>query len=362
MFILVILFGLPAVLILIDFINFIVSGRRLYGPGTNLTLEIATFIVLPAVYLFLFDGKVNDCCGDTATFSPPHKLYIYTLIIICVLNYFYSSLHKGRSGPVPEVIKNSILLISLVFNIFIARQIDGEFLWLFGNAPIIMLLIMQLIKNHRSFLALNNEGPSGSAGFMETCAWKILMLKPFIKITFLFVLCLPLLSIITAFLMIFGQKPDSAIRAFTDTYRQGFSELDHLCDNVACGGHYLCSVAAKGHKKLVKPRRLGLRNGQLITCNRQLLIANAFEDMLQEKFPALHRYIRNRYNKVGNYIHKYYHFFNIKIVSDFTYILMKPAEWIFLLALYCVDEKPENRIEKQYLHPADRQIADLYTR
>jgi hypothetical protein len=40
-------------------------------------------------------------------------------------------------------------------------------------------------------------------------------------------------------------------------------------------GHYLCTVSAKGHKKLVKPIRAGIRRGSRISVNHQLLIANA---------------------------------------------------------------------------------------
>ena len=96
--------------------------------------------------------------------------------------------------------------------------------------------------------------------------------------------------------MLFGQKPDSVIRAFTETYKHGFSQWDYKCDNVTCGGHYLCSVAAKGHTQIIKPERFGVRNGGRIICNRQLLISNAFEDLMQEMFPSLHRVIRQQYN------------------------------------------------------------------
>ena len=36
---------------------------------------------------------------------------------------------------------------------------------------------------------------------------------------------------------------------------------------------------------------------------------------------------------------------------DVIYYLMKPLEWIFLLVLYLVDRKPENRIALQYIPP-----------
>lgn len=155
--------------------------------------------------------------------------------------------------------------------------------------------------------------------------------------------------IIFPILILIGQQPDSLIKSFTDTYGHGFSKLTYQCDNIECGGHFLCSVGAKGHYNVVKPIRYGERNRGKIICNRQLLISNAFEDYIQNKFPKKHQLIRKNYNKVGNLVHRYYGIFNIKIISDIVYLLMKPLEWFFLTVLYCVDQKPENRIHKQYL-------------
>ena len=127
-----------------------------------------------------------------------------------------------------------------------------------------------------------------------------------------------------------------------------------MCDNVQCGGHYLCSVAANGHKKIVKPVRTGERNGNKIICNRQLLISNAFEELIEQRFPRLHRIIRNNYDRVGDIVHRNGDIFSNKYFADFIYVLMKPLEWIFLLVLYAADKNPENRIEQQYLRKADR--------
>ena len=43
-----------------------------------------------------------------------------------------------------------------------------------------------------------------------------------------------------------------------------------LCENVMCGGHFLCSVGANGHEKIVRPQRIGYRNGNLIICRNQV--------------------------------------------------------------------------------------------
>ncbi|MBI3883044.1 MAG: hypothetical protein HY305_02195, partial [Sphingobacteriales bacterium] len=114
------------------------------------------------------------------------------------------------------------------------------------------------------------------------------------------------------------------------------------------------------HSAIVKPQRLGIRLGNPIICNRQLLISNAFEDLLQEKLPVSHKIIRKNYDKVGDCVHRYYNIFNNKFVADFVYVIMKPLEWIFLLTLYTFDKNPENRIAKQYVSYQDRKSIDNY--
>jgi hypothetical protein len=155
---------------------------------------------------------------------------------------------------------------------------------------------------------------------------------------------------------LFGQKPDSFIRAFTDTYKHGFSQLDYECLNVSCGGHFLCSVAAMGTPALVKPTRKGWRHGNPIQCNRQLLIANAFEDWLMEKFPTTHHLLRTQYNRVGKLIHAYYGVFERTWVSNLVYVFMKPLEYFFLICLYLFDRFPERRIAMQYLETSHQQL------
>ena len=347
--IIIILFFFPSLLLVIEFVKFLATKKRLYNNWVTRVLEITTTVGLPIVYLFMIDESKNDCCSDSATFSPDHKLTIYVLISISIIAYFYSSFKKNISSPIIEVLTNSILLFAFVFNIIIAFQVE-QILWFFGNLPIGILFYYQLIENHKAFIEFNISNSYEPVNSFEKIAWKILTLKLYFKIPLLFILCLPILTIITSLLLLFGQKPDSIVRAFTDTYKHGFSELDYLCDNVQCGGHFLCSVAAKGHIIVVKPTRYGERNGNKIICNRQLLIANAFEELIEQKLPKSHRIIRHQYNKIGFVIHRHYHIFNNKFISDFIYILMKPLEIFFLLTIYTFDKRPENRIAKQYLN------------
>ncbi|MBS1653949.1 MAG: hypothetical protein JSU05_03820 [Bacteroidetes bacterium] len=218
----------------------------------------------------------------------------------------------------------------------------------------VSLLILELYRNHQLILADTNNWDTSILSSSQNVVLTLLKSSWFIKFPLLLFVCLPLLVILSSMLLLVGQKPDSFIRAFTDTYKHGFSQLDYLCDNVSCGGHYLCSVAANGHEKVVKPIRTGERGGGKIICNRQLLISNAFEEIIEERFPALHRFIRRNYDKMGDLIHRNYKLFSNRYFSDAIYYLMKPLEWIFLIVIYLVDRKPENRIESQYLSAKDR--------
>ena len=354
MIFLFILIGLPALIILIDFLGFLFTGHQILNKVLLRMTEVAALIILPLVYGEF--GKENDCCDlDSAVFSPEHQLTILIIILLCLAAYFYSSYRIKIATPVIEMVVNSLLFIGIVLNIFIAIHTKEPWLAIGGNMPIIILAILVLVKNQRAFITYSQDLEFFPTNEFEKFAWKVLNLKPILKFPVILIICLPILLILTGLLLLLGQKPDSIVRAFTDTYKHGFSQWDYKCDNVQCGGHYLCSVAANGHRKIVKPQRRGIRMGHNIICNRQLLISNAFEDLIQDKLPFLHKPIRRQYNKVGNFIHRYYYIFNNKFLSDFIYILMKPLEWFFLLTLYTFDRKPENRIAKQYLSNTDRQ-------
>ena len=159
-----------------------------------------------------------------------------------------------------------------------------------------------------------------------------------------FGLMIPIIVVCEILYIINGQGPDGFIKAFTDTADWTFSKQtppppkEHE-------GHYLCTVATGGHEKVVKPQRYGIRRGQKIIVNRQLLVANAFEDLIQECCPKLHRAVRNFYDKHGYPVSKH---ITTKSRADIVYILMKPLELLFITTLYLFDKDPENRIAVQY--------------
>lgn len=171
---------------------------------------------------------------------------------------------------------------------------------------------------------------------------------------------LPLLGIMICLLKLFGQDYDAIIKMWTETSDWTLSvkgePTKHIVNiiegEVDNDGHYLCTVAAGGHSKLVKPQRKGSRHGHKIIVNRQLCVANAFEQILEENTPCLHKAIRNFYNTYGLPIAK---LIKRPLTADVIYILMKPLEWMFLMILYLTDAEPEKRIAVQYLPKKDRE-------
>lgn len=160
-----------------------------------------------------------------------------------------------------------------------------------------------------------------------------------------FLIMWPLLGILICILVLFGQQPDGIIKAWTETSDWNLSNRT-APQNIVYDEHYLCTVAAGGHKKVVKPIRLGVRNGHQVIVNRQLCAANAFEQILEEKMPELHQRIRHFYDTYGFPIAKRIH---SPLTADMIYFVMKPLEWFFVGVIYFCDVKPENRIAVQYL-------------
>ena len=259
--------------------------------------------------------------------------------------------------PLMMTLSLIFIIIGIVLNFIVLLQIsehtppfleffghidDDDIQFLFLFAPVCSIIIGSLLI----YKAMSQE-------ISETCertySNKFLnILNTFLaaksrKPGWIIVLLFPVLFIVTLFLILFGQDPDSIVKVFTDTATWRLSQhippppLDHN------GGHYLCTVAASGHPKIVKPLRIGQRNGRPIIVNRQLLIANAFEEMIQDFSPKLHSIIRRNYDKYGYNLSKK---INTEQLSNLTYFLMKPLEWGFLLCLYLFCSKPEQKINR----------------
>lgn len=155
---------------------------------------------------------------------------------------------------------------------------------------------------------------------------------------------IPITGLLMIICIIFGQGPFGIIKAFTETSDWAYSTMISP-PPIEYEGHYLCTVAVNGHEKVVKPTRLGIRHGVKIGVNRQLCVANAFEQLIEDKAPRFHKWVRHVYDKYGYPISKH---ITTKLRADLVYIAMKPLEWLFLITLYLFDNDPESRIAVQY--------------
>lgn len=297
--------------------------------------------------LYFTGGKYTD----GGTYSPISFESLPTFITICivaVISYILLRFFSKRLSPIIASLCYGGLFLGFCMTVVLTVQFWRDIL----NFQTILFLLfpynyvlcsIRLIRNTVSEYTEQIANTNYNNKFLKLCKTILSKSASFMMISFL--MAIPLLLVVIIILILFGQQPDSVIKMFTETAEWTLSQkippprLDY-------DGHYLCTVAACGDEKVVKPLRAGKRNSQLIIVNRQLLVANAFEDLIAERTPRLHKLIRNTYDRLGLPISKY---ITTKRRSNIVYFIMKPFEWLFLLVLYTFDTKPENRIHRQYL-------------
>ena len=277
-------------------------------------------------------------------------LTICIFILVSILGYLVLRFVKiNKLSPLALVLAMSALYIgAIVAGVWIGQvlKIDAKNLILILFPLNVIVIFIKVIKD--VIIKWNSEYKDNKRVLKDNklinLCNKILnnaLNWPWLALVFM----VPLLGILIGVLAVFGQAPDSVIKAFTETAEWNLS-TKLPAQSLESNGHYLCTVAAGGHKEIVKPIRLGRRGGKYIVVNRQLCIANAFEQIIEEKTPKFHYVVRSFYDKYGYPVAKH---INSKYTADFVYFLMKPLEWIFLIVIYLFDNKPENRIAIQYL-------------
>lgn len=320
--------------------------------GSTITSWIIFFIGLQ-IFSEPYYKAIDPLDSDYSPFSTKH---ILTLIVFFLLSIraLYVLWKKGKNiPPLKLIIYVTAIIIGIFISCFVIFQLlernEGEndinnlFRYVMIYTPInhiiISILLLYKIIKQESTYSFDRKFKNLFLNFLN----QKLINSSFISVWTLIIL-LPFYLIITLILILFGQDYDSLVRVFTDTSTWHFSQKAHppYLDHT---GHYLCTVAACGDPKIVKPLRLGVRHGNTIIVNRQLMIANAFEDILHQKYPVFHKFIRENYDKYGYPLSKK---INTKFWSNFTYIMMKPLEWIFLFTLYLMTNNPEKLIKKQY--------------
>ena len=283
-----------------------------------------------------------------------HMLTILTLLAWALLSFWLVRISGKPLPPLPTVLCISGLetgaFLAVVFIVQLLPHLT-EGLWLpFDTFYMVLfplnylLTVPRLLRQviQKQITRLEAAPPDSGKRFVCLCHRVLSRSRSWVLAGFL--LALPLLAVLLGILILFGQAPDAAVRAFTETSDWALSQKISP-PPIEYDGHYLCTVAVGGHPKLVKPTRYGVRHGKRIVVNRQLCVANAFEQLIMERSPRLHRAVRSFYDTHGYPLSQK---LTTPFRADVTYLLMKPLEWFFLLCLYTFDPKPENRIAIQY--------------
>jgi hypothetical protein len=358
------LVGIPAFLTMVNLYN--LFFKKKWGLDFSGTMTIVLGISYTLALYAFWDPKdwsqsivVGGADFDFhAPFSGTYQLTFSSIIILAIVAYFLLASLETKLPPLALVLCVSAMYIGCIFSIFIILQltknindcstaspVDGYLMCLLPLNYIILSLSMIIRLIPKVIAKIPEHDPKNTF-----TSWLRRILKRTYGLPLLaLIMLVPLVGIFIAVLFVFGQQPDSAIKVFTETSDWLFSTKISPAP-IPNEGHYLCTVAAGGHKKIVKPIRYGERRGNKIIVNRQLCIANAFEDLVQKRTPRFHHLVRHIYDTYGYPISK---FIRTPLAADITYFIMKPLEWIFLIVLYLFDEKPENRIALQYLPRKD---------
>ena len=317
--------------------------------------------ILEGLYIAVVKDATGSDWSEVLTNSETHTpiftgagLTICVLCFIGLIGYYYLRICSLKKiPPLLAVFSISAMYIWLVVIVIFTVQVFGsggmvgrysDLYLLIYPFCIACIIVRTILCKVREWNELEMERGKIQNNVILNFLDKILSNSRLWPI-YALVLMLPLLGIIIAILLLFGQAPDSVIKAWTETADWTLS-LKEAPQNIYYDEHYLCTVAAGGHKKIVKPIRRGIRHGHEVIVNRQLCIANAFEQILEEKTPRFHKLVRGIYDRYGFPIAR---LIKSKWMADIIYILMKPLEWIFLIVIYMTDVHPENRIATQYM-------------
>lgn len=339
-------------------LGYVVYKQARKGVATPVKTLEYVFIVSFALSLLLFcfglmvcgadyDKAIDIVDGGYTPFASRHLLSLMTFFILAIVGLLMLWLKGRRMPPLLFVLMLIFILIGIPISAVVFVQIshsteayDG---WLFGFLPFVYIItavavickcVVEEVSTANDKVYRNKLLNYLNQKMAKTAH------QPF----YVLALLIPVFVIILAILILFGQEADSMAKVFTETTTWRFSTKTHppFLDHQ---GHYLCTVAVCGDPEVVKPLRLGIRHGHEIIVNRQLLIANAFEELIQENLPSAHRVIRGFYDQYGYPLSK-------KITSqqgsNLVYRLMKPLEYFFLLCLYLCSMRPEEKIAKQY--------------
>ncbi|WP_074904834.1 DUF6688 domain-containing protein [Paenibacillus algorifonticola] len=361
------LFAFPIISLLLMVRSWLVIETAALKKGHIKIAEVLCFIIMVCLVLGGFYLNSNGVEGGMplhqyektglsydsyASLSNKHILSIFILFLLSTIAYGVLQNKRGKLSPLIFTVSTILLIANILFTfVYFTHTISIESFFDFqapmqlGYAMLSFLYITELKHSANAFMhSAQHEEIVYSSKWLRFMQY---FRQKYSRLPLLWSIALfPVILVVQLLLVLFGQRPDSFIRVFLDTSSFHYSQLPAPPPIIVPGdGHYLCTVSVRGHRKIVKPLRAGLRHGSRIVVNRQLLVANAFENIIEQYAPRAHKIIRYCYDKYGYPLSRH---INQPWSADVVYLLMKPLEWFFLTVLYTVDRNPENRIHRQY--------------
>jgi len=339
--------------------------ERLKSDSTKIekSLGVLSFLTFVA-FVFVLKYHSTPYFKDIDPFIEPcyspisykHSGGIILIHILSLVSMFQLFVKEFKLPPLQITLFIVMLVLGVLNNSQFLYQISEHdtsniHLWSDDNTnillslyPIILIIIAFgiLYKLIRNKAKLNTELTYKNK-WLNLINTKLVQTQnlPFYSI----LITIPFLIILLLLLMLFGQDTESLSKVYSETATWKYSQHIHPPTVDDRHGHYLCTVAAYGNPIIVKPIGIGRRNNRTIIINRQLQIANAFENIIERISPECHGVIRTNYDKYGiNLAIR----INNERLSNLTYILMKPIEWMFLICLYLYFVEPEKVINEQY--------------
>lgn len=326
-------------------------------------LTLGLGLVYTPVYLCFirdvcFGADWNVTLANTETHTPIATWHLPTVMVLALVGLvgylLLTYVPLAKLPPLPIVLSMAGMYLACGEGIlFVLQVLDQPAHFWLALLPLNLLLITARTIRYKitQWNALKPEQRAFSSPLLRWC--NSILCKSKLWPLLAFLLMWPLLGVLICLLVLLGQSPSAAIRAWTETSDWNLSQKI-APQNIYYDDHYLCTVAAGGHRKLVRPLRMGVRHGHRVIVNRQLCVANAFEQILEEKTPRFHRVVRRFYDNYGFPVARLIH---SPYLADVIYLLMKPLEWLFLAVLYCADPRPEDRIAVQYTGKSVKDFA-----
>ncbi|MDB4931571.1 MAG: hypothetical protein JWM10_4055 [Myxococcaceae bacterium] len=338
------------------------------GGGYRIAAEVLVLALLPAWGLALNYGMLNASCRTTncdpgpAMFRVLGARGVVGLVVLHAVTALAFAVSRRRPAKLPpgaELAVHALLVVGVALQLALAAQL-ADLLWGLVIFPVALPVIApfaSVAMYLRELVArLRRRGAESLATTPATVDGVYRAATVEVPVTddarvhrptlaAALVTAPAVLGVYAVVMAAVHHQRGAALAVFTETCGHALSAVSITHVTVAdC--HYLCTVAARGTPSLVRPERVGRRNGHPILVNRQLAVANAFEDLLHTRWPRFGRLARASYDRVGLPVSRY---ITRTWMADAVFVAMKPFEWAFYATLLLLDRgDPEARIDRMY--------------